>query len=99
MEYLAVETSQRVVQSNDGMGFDPFFGRMLDERAKVLELDNEPDMFITDLEGREIFSRPPHRGQNHKGPRASVFDEVPADVFKNNDTTQRISEQRGCVCC
>jgi signal transduction histidine kinase len=90
IEYLAVETSQRVVQSNGDMGFDPFFDRMLDERAKVLELEQEPDMFITDLDGRAIFSRPQHRGPDHKNRQDQSFEEVPAEVFKNNDTTEKL---------
>lgn len=91
MEYLAVETSQRVVQSNGDMGFDPFFNRMLDKRAEVLELDTEPEMFITDIEGKSILSRPPHRGPDHQGPKGPAFAEVPSDVFKNNDTTVKIN--------
>jgi signal transduction histidine kinase len=91
MEYLAVETSQRVVQSNGDMGFDPFFNRMLDRRAEVLELDTEPEMFLTDNSGRSILSREPHRGPNHQGPKGPRFAEVPADVFKNNDTTVKMN--------
>jgi signal transduction histidine kinase len=89
MEYLAVETSQRVIQSNGNIGFDPFFDRMLDERAKVLELDQEPEMFITSLDGTAIFSGP-HRGHDRKGPRGQGFEEVPTEVFKNNDKTVKL---------
>jgi signal transduction histidine kinase len=92
MEYLALETSQRVVQSNGVMGLDPFFDRMLEERAEVLELDQEPEMFITDMEGGEILSRPPHRGgHNRNGPQRSSFKEVPASIFKSKDTTQKLT--------
>lgn len=91
MEYLAVETSQRVIQSDGDMGFDPFFNRMLDKRAEVLELDMEPEMFITDMSGRAILSRPQHRGPNHQDPKGPGFIEVPTEVFKNNDTTVKLS--------
>lgn len=85
MEYLAVETSQRVVQSGSEMGFDPFFDRMLEERARVLELDQEPEMVITNMDGRDIFLRRPHRGPNRREGRG--FNEVPAEVFEKNDPT------------
>ncbi|WP_258535534.1 HAMP domain-containing sensor histidine kinase [Bacillus sp. 03113] len=93
MEYLAVETSHRIVQSNGQIGRDPLFDRMLNERAKVLELDKEPELYITDLDGRTIFSRPPLRGPAHKNRKFPELDGVPVEVIEHNETTQKIKVQ------
>lgn len=90
MEYLAVETANRVTQSNGMMEVDPFFNRMLEERARVLQLEKEPELFITNLKGEEIFSRPRHMNPGRMGPRNQNKIEIPGEVFENKETIQRL---------
>lgn len=91
MEYLAVETAQRVVQENGKMGVDPFFDRMLESRARVLQLEKEPRLYITDLNGRSIFSRSPRMGPGHMGRENPNMEEVPSEVFEQDDTVQKVT--------
>ncbi|MEH7010744.1 HAMP domain-containing sensor histidine kinase [Neobacillus niacini] len=90
MEYLAVETANRVIQPNGMMEVDPFFNRMLEERARVLQLEKEPELFITDLNGEEIFSRPRHMGLGRKGPQNPNKMDIPSEVIEKNDTVQKL---------
>lgn len=90
MEYLAVETANRVIQSDGIMEVDPFFNRMLEDRARVLQLEKEPQLFITDLEGKAIFSRPRHIGPEHISPKNQALEEIPSQLFTNNDTVQKL---------
>lgn len=90
MEYLAVETANRVTQTNGMMEVDPFFNRMLEERARVLQLEKEPELFITDLSGEAIFSRPRHMNPGRMGPRNQNNIDIPSEVFENKETIQRL---------
>ncbi|MEH7248717.1 HAMP domain-containing sensor histidine kinase [Neobacillus niacini] len=90
MEYLAVETANRVIQSNGMMEVAPFFNRMLEERSRVLQIDKEPELFITDLKGEEIFSRSRHMGPGRMGQKNQNKLDVPSEVFENNDTIQKL---------
>lgn len=90
MEYLAVETANRLTQSNGMMEVDPFFNRMLEERARVLQLEKEPELFITDLTGEAIFSRPRHMGPGRMGPKKQNIMDIPNSFFKNNNTVQKL---------
>ncbi|MEH7112810.1 HAMP domain-containing sensor histidine kinase [Neobacillus niacini] len=98
MEYLAVETANRVIQSNGMMEVAPFFNRMLEERSRVLQIDKEPELFITDLKGEEIFSRSRHMGPGRMGQKNQNKLDVPSEVFENNDTIQKLDvESLGVV--
>jgi signal transduction histidine kinase len=97
MEYLAVETAHRVVQTNGKMEVEPFFERMLEDRAKVLQIDKEPELFITDLEGQAIFSRPPRMGRGHLERQNQNLERVPKEVFQKEDTIQKLDSEEGEV--
>ncbi len=90
MEYLAVETANRVIQSNGMMEVDPFFNRMLEERARVLQLEKEPELFITNLNGEEVFSRSRHMGKGHMGPQNQNKLDIPSGVLEKNETIQKL---------
>lgn len=90
MEYLAVETANRVTQENGIMEVDPFFNRMLEERARVLQLEKEPELFITDLSGEAIFSRPRHMSPGRIAPQNQNSIDIPSEVFENKETIQRV---------
>jgi signal transduction histidine kinase len=90
MEYLAVETANRVTQSNGMMEVDPFFNRMLEERARVLQLEKEPELFITDLSGEAIFSRPRHMNPGRMGPRNQNSIDIPSEIFESKKTIQKL---------
>lgn len=91
MEYLAVETAERVELENENIGVGPFFDRMLEARARVLQLEKEPDLYITDMGGRSIFSRPPQMGGVRRGQEKHQLAEVPAEVFEKDDTVQKLA--------
>jgi signal transduction histidine kinase len=90
MEYLAVETANRVTQENGIMEVDPFFNRMLEERARVLQLEKEPELYITDLSGEAIFSRPRHMSPGRMGPQNQNSIDIPSEVFENKETIQKV---------
>lgn len=90
MEYLAVETANRVIQSNGLMEVDPFFNRMLEERARVLQLEKEPELFIADMNGEEVFSRPRHLGPGRIGLKSQKLMDIPKEVFDTDDTVQKL---------
>lgn len=91
MEYLAVETAGRVNLENENMGVGPFFDRMLEARARVLQLEKEPELYITDMDGRSIFSRPPEMGGGRRGPEKHQLSEVPTEVLEQDDTVQKLA--------
>lgn len=93
MEYLAVETANRVIQSDGMMGVDPFFNRMLEERARVLQIEKEPELFITDLNGEAVFSRPRRMGKGHLGPQSLNKLYIPSEVLENSDTIQKLEAE------
>ncbi|WP_423409164.1 ATP-binding protein [Heyndrickxia sp. MSNUG] len=88
MEYLAVETADRVAQSNNNDDFDRF-DRRLEERAKILQMENQPQLYITDLDGNVLNLGPSHRGPGG-GPRHNAG-QVPQEVFEREDTVQEIA--------
>lgn len=90
MEYLAVETANRVTQENGIMEVDPFFNRMLEERARVLQLEKEPELFITDLSGEAVFSRPRHMSPGRMGSLIQNSIDIPSEVFENKEAIQRV---------
>lgn len=91
MEYLAIETAGRVELENENMGVGPFFDRMLEARARVLQLEKEPDLYITDMDGRFIFSRPPQMGGVRRGQDKQQLVEVPDEVFEKDDTVLKLT--------
>ncbi|PLR75319.1 sensor histidine kinase [Bacillus sp. V3-13] len=93
MRYLADETADRVVQQNGNIGFDKFFNRMLDDRSKLLELNTEPRIFIADLEGNVLFSRPPQMKRGLRPPSDIVNNSVPPAIIDNKDSVQRLQMQ------
>lgn len=93
MKYLADETSDRVVQQNGNIGFDPFFNRMLEDRSELLRLENQPQVYITNLDGEVLFER-------HQGKRGGPMDErprnqevIPAEILANKKTSQKVQLQ------
>ncbi|MEH7444126.1 HAMP domain-containing sensor histidine kinase [Bacillus sp. JJ1122] len=88
MEYLAVETADRVAQSNNNDDFDRF-DRRLEERAKILQMENQPQLYITDLDGNVLNIGPSHRGPGGGPGRNSG--QVPQEVFEREDTVQEIA--------
>lgn len=86
MEYLAVETADRFGQSsaNDDYGR---LDRRLEERARILQMENQPQLFITDLEGNILNSGPMRGGGGSHHPSG----EVPQAVFEVDDTTKKLT--------
>jgi len=87
MEYLAVETADRVAQSNNNDDFDRF-DRRLEERARILHMENQPQLYITDLDGNVLNIGPSHRGPGGGPGRAAG--RVPPELIKSEDAVQEL---------
>lgn len=87
MEYLAVETADRLGQFNEKNDYGGLDLRM-QERARILQMENQPQLFITDLEGMILNSWPMMGGG---GPH-HADGEIPASVFKNEDSINQVNQ-------
>jgi signal transduction histidine kinase len=86
MEYMAVETADRVAQSNNFGGFD----RRMVDRTRFFEMENQPLLFITDMEGNVLNTGPMHGGG---GPR-HISKNVPAEVIASEGSIKEFTENR-----
>lgn len=84
MEYMAVETADRVEQSNNFGGFD----RRMEDRTRFFEMENQPLLFITDMEGNVLNTGPMHGGG---GPR-HISKNVPAEVIASDGSIKKLTE-------
>lgn len=84
MEYMAVETADRVEQSNNLGGFD----RRMEDRTRFFEMENQPLLFITDMEGNVLNTGPMHGGG---GPR-HISKNVPIEVIASEDSIKKLTE-------
>ncbi|MCM3574617.1 HAMP domain-containing histidine kinase [Mesobacillus subterraneus] len=84
MEYMAVETADRVAQSSDFGGFDKRMG----DRTRFFEMENQPVLMITDMEGNVLNTGPMHGGG---GPRR-FSGKVPSEIIANEDSVKRFTE-------
>jgi signal transduction histidine kinase len=89
MEYLAVETADRVAQSNNNNDDYGRFDRRLEDRARILQMENQPQLYITDLEGTVLNAGPSHRGPG--GGPGHITGQVPPEVIEREDTVQEIN--------
>jgi signal transduction histidine kinase len=87
MEYLAVETADRLSQSDGNQDFDRFDRRM-EDRARILQMENQPELFVTDLEGNILNSGPMRGGGG--GPHHSLG-EVPSEVLASEETVKMLT--------
>lgn len=93
MQYLAVETADRVVQQDGNIGFDPFFNRMLEERANLLDFKFEPQVFISDLNGQILYNRTGRVSRNRKaGPGLGS---LPAELLEGEKNVKKLKIQEG----
>ncbi|WP_102261326.1 HAMP domain-containing sensor histidine kinase [Mesobacillus jeotgali] len=84
MGYMAVETADRVEQSNNFGGFD----RRMEDRTRFFEMENQPLLFITDMEGNVLNTGPMHGGG---GPR-HISKNVPTEVIASEDSIKKLTE-------
>ncbi|WP_226086839.1 sensor histidine kinase [Mesobacillus sp. S13] len=84
MEYMAVETADRVAQADDFGGFDKRMG----DPTKFFEMESQPLLFITDLNGNVLNTGPMHGGG---GPR-HLSRNVPSEILTRDDSIQRVTE-------
>lgn len=87
MEYLAVETADRFGQSTGNNDYGRL-DRRLEDRARLLQMENQPQLFITDLEGNIMNTGPMHGGG---GPR-HLSGKVPQEILAMEDSIKRVSE-------
>ncbi|MGV2940417.1 ATP-binding protein [Mesobacillus sp. LC4] len=84
MEYMAVETADRVAQADDFGGFDKRMG----DPTKFFEMESQPLLFITDMGGNVLNTGPMHGGG---GPR-HLSRNVPSEILTSDDSIQRVME-------
>jgi signal transduction histidine kinase len=91
LEYLAVETAHRIIQTNGRMELGPFFDRMLEDQSRVLQLENEPKLFITDLEGNPIFSNASRMGPGGRGHQGRDLEvNLPIEIFESVEAVRKM---------
>jgi signal transduction histidine kinase len=88
MEYLTIETADRIAQTSNTGDF-AYFDKRLEKRARILQMEKQPELYITDLEGNVINSGPPHNGPGGGPGRSSVHSgQLPEEVLESEDTVQ-----------
>ncbi|GLB59532.1 sensor histidine kinase [Cytobacillus sp. NCCP-133] len=93
MQYLAVETADRVVKQDGNLEFDPFFNRMLEERAKLLEFKFEPQVFISDLDGQVLYKKAGRMQRNSQvGPGLGT---LPPELVDGEENVKKLEIQDG----
>lgn len=58
LKYLADETSDRAIKDNGEVVYGPILIGIIDEREKILRLNKDPIIYITDPAGKIIFTNP-----------------------------------------
>ncbi|WP_310257387.1 sensor histidine kinase [Fictibacillus barbaricus] len=89
MEYLAVETADRISHSDRNSDFG-LFNRRLEERASVLQMEKQPELFITDLKGRVLNGRPPRKQPGFDGLPLQDIRRIPKKLLNNDSTVQKL---------
>jgi signal transduction histidine kinase len=89
MEYLAVDTADRIANSDRNKDFGQF-NKHLDERANALQMEKKPELFITDLEGNILNVRPLRKGPMQDDHPFEDLREIPGKFFKNDKTFQKL---------
>ncbi|WP_246017797.1 HAMP domain-containing sensor histidine kinase [Mesobacillus subterraneus] len=84
MEYLAVETADRLGQSFGNQDFGRL-DRRLDDRARILQMENQPQLFVTDLDGNILNSGPMRGGGHHRSSGV-----IPSEVFDNEESVKKL---------
>lgn len=88
MEYLTLETADRIAQTSAAGDF-AYFDKRLEKRARILQMEKQPELYITDLDGNVINSGLPHNGPGGGPGRSAVrAGQVPAVVLESEDTVQ-----------
>ncbi|CAM3712247.1 HAMP domain-containing sensor histidine kinase [Mesobacillus zeae] len=97
LEYLAAEMADRVVESNGEIGFGNSFGKIMDQRTRVLQMDRPPQVIVADLEGN-LASVPEHHGMM-RGERESetriIVDSIPVEFLTSKDKIQIFNDNAG----
>jgi signal transduction histidine kinase len=93
MKYLADETADRIVQQNGNLGYAPFFHRMLDERFKLLQLNEKPVVLIADMNGIVLFSNIPRIARGNDGFLIQRYERMPAEILESDHAIQKLRLQ------
>lgn len=90
MEYMAAETADRI-SLNDGKNNFFLFDRKLDERSKILQMDNPPQLFIADMNGTILNSNMKFEGtMPEEKHQFHGIQEIPAEIYESDRTVQKI---------
>lgn len=89
MEYVAAETADRIAFTDRNNDYN-LFNRRLDDRAKILQMDRPPELFITDMNGNVLNSKPLHKGPMPEDHQYHSLQKIPTAILDNDETVQKI---------
>jgi signal transduction histidine kinase len=87
LKYLADEAADRVVHDRGQIIIDPILPRVLEERQKLLQLNAETVIYITDLRGEILFTKP-------RLPLRHGY-VLQQEILQNKKSIQRLEVSRG----
>lgn len=84
LKYLADETSDRAIKENGQIVIGPALAEMIDDREKILHLNQQPIIYIVDKEGTIFYTIP----QLYIDPHSR---QLPSFVMNNSETIQKVT--------
>ncbi|MDQ0219924.1 HAMP domain-containing histidine kinase [Peribacillus cavernae] len=88
LKYLADETSDRAIKDNGQVVIGPILWGIIDDREKILHLNKEPIIYLTDPKGQISFTKPQidiKEGENH----------IQQSILDNKDSIQKVELKDG----
>ncbi|MFB5284624.1 sensor histidine kinase [Peribacillus sp. Hz7] len=83
LKYLADETADRAIKDNGQIVVGPMLAEIIEEREKILHLDQQPIIYIVDVDGNIIYTMP----QLYIKPEDR---QLPSIIMDSKDIMQRV---------
>ncbi|MFJ8244660.1 sensor histidine kinase [Peribacillus asahii] len=83
LKYLADETADRAIKDNGQIVVGPMLAEIIEEREKILHLDQQPIIYIVDVDGNIIYTMP----QLYIKPEDR---QLPSVIMGSKDIIQRV---------
>ena len=83
LKYLADETSDRAIKENGQIVVGPILSEIVEEREKILHLNQQPIIYIVDPDATIIYTMP----QLYIDPDENKLPDV---IMKNTDLVQKV---------
>jgi len=84
IKYLADETADRAIKANGQIVVGPILSEIVEEREKILHLNEQPIIYIVDPDGEIIYTMP----QVYIESKDNM---LPSVIMHNEDTIQKVS--------